>query len=188
MSAGQEHRLIIAGFGGQGILTTGKLLCTAALNEGREVTFMPAYGTEVRGGTANCHVVISDSRVFSPLVEKADSLLIMNQLSMERFGERLKDDGLLLTNSSLVESIPDNPTATARHIAIPATERAAELGNVVVANVLMLGAFVRLTGICSDESVLNSLRDALSEKKPDLLDLNLEAYETGGTLSGVNAS
>ncbi len=179
--------MIIAGFGGQGILTTGKLLCTAALNEGKEVTYMPAYGTEVRGGTANCHVVISDSRIFSPLVENADSLLIMNQLSMERFGERLKEDGLLLTNSSLVEDIPDNPGGTNRHLSIPATERAAELGNVVVANVLMLGAYVRSTEICRDESVLEALEDALSDKDQELLDMNMKAYKTGGEMAAVNA-
>jgi len=187
MNDGREHRLIIAGFGGQGILTTGKLLCTAALNEGKEVTYMPAYGTEVRGGTANCHVVISDSRIFSPLVENADSLLIMNQLSMERFGERLKEEGLLLTNSSLVEEVPDNPAGTSRHMSIPATGRAAELGNVVVANVLMLGAYVHSTNICRDKSVLEALEGALSDKAQELLDLNMKAYETGAELAAVNA-
>jgi 2-oxoglutarate ferredoxin oxidoreductase subunit gamma len=101
---GQEHRLIVAGFGGQGILTLGKLLCMAAMREGKKVTYLPAYGPEVRGGTANCQVVISSGIIYSPLVEQADSAIILNQLSYERFARALKPSGLLLVNSSGVDT------------------------------------------------------------------------------------
>jgi len=188
MDESKDHRIIIAGFGGQGILTLGKLLCRAAMSEGKQVTYMPAYGTEVRGGTANCHVVISDGKIFSPLVEQADSLLILNQLSYRRFASRLRRSGLLVINSSLVDPSDDgNPddngaTEDRRMISVPATEKAAELGNVIFANVIMLGAFVRATGICKKENILSALEESLKGKKRELLDSNLKAYEQGGAL------
>jgi 2-oxoglutarate ferredoxin oxidoreductase subunit gamma len=183
-----DHRIIIAGFGGQGILTLGKLLCRAAISEGKKVSYMPAYGTEVRGGTANCHVVISENRIFSPLVEEADSLLILNQLSYRRFIDKLRPSGLLVINSSLVDPSDsgrpgDNGApGDCRMLSIPATRKAAELGNVIFANVLMLGAFVRATGICKDEHILAALAESLKGKKKNLLDTNREAYQTGAGL------
>lgn len=183
-----DHRIIIAGFGGQGILTLGKLLCRAAISEGRKVTYMPAYGTEVRGGTANCHVVISENRIFSPLVEEADSLLILNQLSYRRFIDKLRPSGLLVINSSLVDPSDsgrpgDNGAPSdCRMLSIPATRKAAELGNVIFANVLMLGAFVKATGICKDENILAALEESLKGKKKELLETNREAYQNGAAL------
>lgn len=183
-----EHRIIIAGFGGQGILTLGKLLCRAAISEGKRVTYLPAYGTEVRGGTANCHVVISSGDIFSPLVEEADSLLILNQLSYKRFADRLRSAGLLVVNSSLVD-LSDKGAAGGNGslndcttLSIPATGRAAEFGNVIFANMIMLGAFMRATGICRDENIFAALEESLKGKKKDLLDSNRMAYETGAGL------
>ncbi len=183
-----DYRIIIAGFGGQGILTLGKLLCRAAINEGKRVTYMPAYGSEVRGGTANCHVVISDSEIYSPLVEEADSLLILNQLSYRRFADRLRRSGLLVINSSLVDPSDtgrpgDNGAEDNRRmLSVPATQQAADMGNVIFANVIMLGAFVKATRICDDENILAALKESLKGKKKELLDSNLRAYEEGAAL------
>jgi len=179
----EDHKVIIAGFGGQGVLTAAKLLCTAALNEGKHVTYVPSYGSEVRGGTANCHVIISRSPIFSPLVEEANSLIILNQPSYDRFAGRLAPGGLLVINSSLIAP-PGKTNPTSRTLEVPATGMAAAMGNVLVANTVMLGALVGATGICNGESLLSALEQALASKARTLLDLNREAYAAGVKLAG----
>lgn len=184
-----EHRLLIAGFGGQGVLTLGKLLCMAAMDEGKHVTYVPSYGSEVRGGTANCHVVISGGPIFSPVVERPHSLVILNQLSYGRFAGQVRPGGLMVLNSSLVTASAGDDGAEgrsddgARTLRIPATERAAELGNVLVANTIMLGALVEATHICRQESVWGALEETLKGKKAQLLPLNREAYDAGAQLA-----
>ncbi len=184
-AGGREHRLIVAGFGGQGVLTVGKLLCTAAISEGKVVTYLPSYGAEVRGGTANCQVVISANTIYSPLVEQADSLIIMNQLSYDKFARRIKPQGLLLVNSSVIEldEVPAQGPATV--LALPATEIAADMGNVRVANVILLSAFVRMTGLVEEESCLAALNDLLGERKASLMDLNMQAMRKGAELAAT---
>lgn len=183
-----QHRIIVAGFGGQGVLTLGKLLCLASMKEGKQVTYMPAYGSEVRGGTANCHLVIGDGPIFSPLVEQADSLIILNQLSYRRFAKRLRPSGHLVINSSLVDPADDGDPgdngapSDCTVISVPATGRAAALGNVIFTNVIMLGAYVKATGICRDENILTALEESLRGKRDDLLEPNREAYRTGGEM------
>ena len=174
-----EHRLIAAGFGGQGVLTLGRLICLAAMAEGRTVTYMPAYGTEVRGGTANCQVVVSSARIYSPLVERADSLIVLNQLSLERFGARLNPGGLILVNSSGVEPEAVAVAEDARLVAVPAAEKAAEMGDVRVGNVLMLGAFARAGGLVTAQSCRRALGEVFGGAKADMLGLNLDAFEAG---------
>ncbi len=178
-AGGGEYRAIVAGFGGQGILTLGRLLCTAAMADGRQVTYLPSYGTEVRGGTANCQVVVSDGTIYSPLVEEADALIILNQLSYERFLPRLNSGGLLVVNSSGVdlEQVPCPPGA--RRVCVPAAERAAELGDVRVGNVLMLGAFTQASSLVSRQSCEAALETAFSDRKADLLDVNKRALAEG---------
>jgi len=180
---GREHRIIVAGFGGQGVLTLGKVLCTAAMSEGKTVTYLPSYGAEVRGGTANCQVVISSDTIYSPLVERADSLIIMNQLSYDRFAGRVKPHGLLLVNSSLIEldEVPAEGPATV--LALPATEMAAEMGNVRIANVILLSAFVTMTRLVGQESCTAALEGLLGERKPGLMDLNMQAMRRGVELA-----
>jgi 2-oxoglutarate ferredoxin oxidoreductase subunit gamma len=175
----REQRVLIAGFGGQGILTLGKLLCNAAISEGKNVTYMPSYGTEVRGGTCNCHVVISPEEIFSPYVETADSLIILNELSYERFHSTLRPGGLLVVNTSMVQpSEKDNP-CRGQVLGLPATETAGQMGNVLVANVILLGAFVGATGICGEESIELAIREWLSDGKGDKIPLNLDAFRRG---------
>ena len=122
-----EHRLIVAGFGGQGVLSLGKLLCISAMAEGKTVTYLPSYGAEVRGGTANCQVTISSGSIYSPLVERADSLIILNQLSYDRFAARLREGGLMVVNSSAIDAREGN--GDGRMVAVPATELAAQMGS-----------------------------------------------------------
>ncbi|MFO8008004.1 MAG: 2-oxoacid:acceptor oxidoreductase family protein [Candidatus Brocadiia bacterium] len=179
-----EHRLIAAGFGGQGVLTLGKLVCLAAMEEGHVVTYMPAYGSEVRGGTANCQVVVSSGSIYSPLVERADSLIVLNQLSYERFMPRLKPGGLVLVNSSGVEPEAVETDDDARLVALPAAEKAAEMGDVRVGNVMMLGAFVQAGGPVGETSCRRALEQVFAGAKADLLELNLEAFEAGLQAAG----
>jgi len=180
-----EHRCIVAGFGGQGVLTLGKLLCSAALDEGRLVTYLPSYGSEVRGGTANCQVVVSPKAIYSPLVEKADSLVILNQLSWERFAGRLKTGGLAVVNTSAMEENPR--TADARLLALPAGQMAAELGNMQVTNVVMLGAFLTACPLVKAQTVLAALESVLGKRKQHLLEINLQAFEAGARFASERA-
>ncbi len=178
-----EQRMIIAGFGGQGLLTTGKLLCRSCLAEGKNVTYLPSYGSEVRGGTANCHVVISPERICSPSVDAADAMIILNELSMERFGECIKPDGLLLLNSTLIDT-QQRHAKRGRVLAAPVTDLAAELGNVIVANIIMLGAMVRLRRLCGMQTIESSIRDWLESKgRLQNLELNLRALHLGSELA-----
>jgi 2-oxoglutarate ferredoxin oxidoreductase subunit gamma len=171
------ERVIMAGHGGQGLMLIGKLLSHVVMREGKHVTFLPTYGTEVRGGTANCHVVISTDEIFSPVVEVADSLLIMNQPSYDKFKGSLKPGGTLLINSSLVR--PEGSVNGARLVAIPATECAAELGNVRVANMVMAGAYNALKKLVQVQSLLAELQATLTGKKAGLFEVNKQALERG---------
>jgi len=175
-----EHRIIVAGFGGQGVLTLGRLLCVGAMKEGRQVTYLPSYGTEVRGGTANCHVVVSDGEIFSPWVEEADSLIILNELSFRRFGESIREDGLLVVNASLVEVGDYAATHPVRLLSVPATQKAAELGDVRSANVFALGTFLEASGLCSTESMREAMRERFGEGPG--LEINLRAFEAGASM------
>jgi 2-oxoglutarate ferredoxin oxidoreductase subunit gamma len=181
--ATDEHRLIAAGFGGQGIMTLGKLLCTAAMREGKNVTYIQSYGAEVRGGTANCQIVVGSGTIYSPLVEQADSLVMLSQLSYDRFTPLLKAGGLLLVNSSTVLAAPEAPAPGARLFLAPATELAAEMGDVRVANVIMLGALLGLTGLVAQETCLGALTDLLGQRRPELLKLNERALVRGVRLA-----
>ncbi len=182
-STREVHRIIIAGFGGQGVLTLGRLLCMSAMSEGKEVTYLPSYGSEVRGGTANCHVVISPDQIFSPFVEKADSLIILNRASFERFRDAIRPGGLLVVNTSLVELGDYESTHQVTVLPVPATEQAAELGNVLVGNVLLLGAFRKATGICCRKSVEQAIRQLLTGRKSRDIEVNQKALERGTQLA-----
>ena len=172
--------MIFAGSGGQGILTLGKILAEAAMGEGRQVTYFPAYGTEVRGGTAHCHVVVSDEEIFSPIVEQATAMLIMNQPSLERFLPRLSPNGLLVLNSSLVERMPDK---IGEAVALAASDLANEkLGDVRVANMILLGALLALRPLASFDEIAKLMEKKLSAKRAELIQLNHKALELGAKL------
>ena len=182
------ERMIVAGFGGQGIMTLGKLVAGVAMQQGREVTFLPSYGAEVRGGTAHCHVVISDEAIYSPIVEEADTLLIMNQLSYGKFRSCLVRDGRLLVNSTM--TVPDDALerdSSAALLAAPVTEKANELGNVRVANMVMLGLYAAMTDVLPPSALVAGIESILTGRKAQFLEINLRAFQAGQALAEIDA-
>ena len=178
-----HHDIIIAGRGGQGILTLGRLLARGAMLTGKQVTWLPCYGTEVRGGTANCHVKISDGEISSPQVEHPTALVVMNQPSYDRFRSRLTPQGWLLANATTVTLSPEDGERE-RSLAVAATEVASGLGHLVVANMVMLGALNAVLGLLPKETIERCLADVLSGSKADLLPVNLQALAAGAQAVG----
>ena len=173
------EEIIIAGFGGQGIMLTGKLLAQTAMKAGKEVTYMPSYGAEVRGGTANCMVVIAENEIACPVVGRPDSLIVMNKASLNKFSPRLKDGGLLIMNSSLIDSDPQ-VNDSVEILAIPADELAVELGSHKSANMVALGAYLQKRGYLSPDAAAEALPDVLAERYRKTLPVNIKALHKGG--------
>ena len=171
------HELLVAGFGGQGVLVLGQLLATAGMLEQKEVTWFPSYGPEQRGGTCNCSVVVSDHEIGSPIVNQPDTAIVMNLPSLERFAASVKPGGLLIYNSSLIE--PQQSRDNVRLIAVPATDVADELGNSRIANLVALGAFIEATQLVSLKSIEDSLKTVLPKRHHRLIPLNMEALSRG---------
>jgi len=173
-----EASLKISGFGGQGILFAGIALAEAGMREGLQVSWIPSYGPEMRGGTAHCHVRLSKGAIASPLINRPTSLLAFNSPSVERFAPEILPGGLLMVNSSMMQELPQLPGI--RVVAVPATEAAKNLGNPKVANMVMLGAYLKVTGALNPESILNALRE--HGLREDLLEFNRTAIQVGQDL------
>ena len=173
------NKIIIAGSGGQGIMLLGKVIAEAAMLEKKFVTWLPAYGAEVRGGTANCLVIISDEEIGSPLIVEADSMIIFNQPSFQRFKGQIKNKGIMLVNSSLVG---DTAQTKALAQSLPFSETAIKLGNIKTANIVALGAFIARTGLVSDKTVLKVIEAMAPKDKPELLQQNIAALKEGSSL------
>jgi 2-oxoglutarate ferredoxin oxidoreductase subunit gamma len=173
------ERIIIAGAGGQGIMLLGKILAEAAMREKRFVTYLPSYGAEVRGGTSHCTVAISDKEIGSPYAEKADTLIIMNAPSLERFKSRLKPQGLLMLNSSLITKYAGKKTYVLR---FPFSEMAIRLGNIMVANVIALGCYIAHKELLGLNTIARVMEDTAPEAKKDLIAVNKRALEEGAKL------
>ena len=172
-----ETNLLVAGFGGQGVMTLGKFLASATCDStDKNVTFFPSYGAEQRGGTANCYVVISDEMVGTPVGDKMDDLIVMNDPSLNKFLGILKPGGTLFINSSIVSN--DIPRDDIKVVKAPVTELALEMGNSKVLNVIMLGVYVGYTEVVAPEIVWDTIEHKLG-KKPKLLPLNKAAFEKG---------
>lgn len=167
------HKLVLAGFGGQGILLLGQLLAKSSMREGKFVSWLPSYGPEMRGGTANCHVVVSPERIGSPFVSHPTMLVAMNQPSLEKFADIVEPGGTVIYDSSFVKSVALPPHV--RAVPIPFSEIANDLGNAKVANVVAAGAIIGLSGLTSEES-FKSLLDGL---RKELLEANLKALAAG---------
>ncbi|HUU28733.1 MAG TPA: 2-oxoacid:acceptor oxidoreductase family protein [archaeon] len=169
------ERVIFAGFGGQGVLTIGKTVAGLGLKHFPHVTYFPSYGIEVRGGTANCQVILSTEEIASPVVERADNMILMNQPSLERFLPRLKGrGGRAFVNSSLARAPEDR-----RVVNLPATDMAAELGDVRSANIIMLGAYLSGQKWAAKETFKKHLAQKLKRKGENVVELNLRAFELG---------
>ncbi len=172
------QKIIISGFGGQGVLSAGLLIAESAVEEGWNATFFPSYGAEMRGGTANCHVIISDSEIASPIIKSADTLIALNSPSVDKFLPLLKKDGLLLVNSSVVSG---NLDAGARKVVeLPLDSLALEkLGNSKSANVIIIGAFAKLTNVLKPEKIKSAIEKKFASKGGKIIDMNLRALELG---------
>ncbi|MGI6574494.1 MAG: 2-oxoacid:acceptor oxidoreductase family protein [bacterium] len=172
-----RHEIISAGFGGQGVLLLGQLLAYAGMLEGKEVSWLPAYGPEMRGGTANCTVVISDSEIGSPVVSQPDCVIAMNLPSVTKFENSLRPGGILLVNKSLVDYTPSGDKK--KVVQIAATEIADDLGNSRIANMVMLGALNQLISAVSFTTLAQVLKQVLPERRHNLIPLNIQAIERG---------
>jgi 2-oxoglutarate ferredoxin oxidoreductase subunit gamma len=176
-----HHQIIISGFGGQGTLFAGEILTHAGMEEGHHVAWLPSYGPEMRGGTARCTVTISDETIGSPVTDNPTIVIAMNPASLERFEPQIRAGGLLIMNSSLILS--DVKREDIQVIRVPATEIAAKLGNERLANMVLLGALVKATGILSMKSVEAALEGKIPERRRQLLELNKEALKRGVALA-----
>ena len=172
-----EKKAIFAGFGGQGIMLMGQCLSQAAVIEGMEVTYTQSYGSEMRGGTANCAVIISDEQIGSPIVDKADGCVVMNLPSLELFASIVCPGGVLVINSSLVNRKPDRKDIHC--VEVPATEIANQLGNSRGANLVALGAFIEATQMTKPASILKALKLVLSPHRLNTLPLNKKCFQEG---------
>jgi len=169
-----SQQIIFAGFGGQGILSIGKFLAYAGMDSDLNVSWLPSYGPEMRGGTANCSVILTDEGIGSPIVTKADSLVVMNRPSLDKFEASVVPNGVIIMDLDLVDRMPTRTDVEV--IAIPAETIAEELGSKKIANMVLLGALVKKTGIVSIEVIINSLKAHGKEK---FFEVNKKAIEKG---------
>jgi len=173
-----SYALIIAGFGGQGVLMIGNLLAYATMREGKNVSYLPIYGVEMRGGTADCTVVMSSQEIGSPLVERADAVIVMNPDSLFKYERRVRKDGLLFINASLIK-----PEETSRQdvtlLPVPFNDIALETGNARLANMVALGAFTEKTRLVQMTSLFNAFENVLDKRYHPLIPANIKALEKG---------
>lgn len=174
------ERVIIAGSGGQGVMLLGKVLAQAAMLEGKQVTWFPAYGPEVRGGTSHCMVTISDQEIGSPYITQADTLIILNQPSLEKFKGLLKNKGLLVLNSSLIAPLA---SAKIKVLQFPFTDIAIKLGNIKVANMVALGSFALSTKIIKIKNILEVFKSIAPAGNLKILQVNQQALEEAQRLN-----
>jgi 2-oxoglutarate ferredoxin oxidoreductase subunit gamma len=172
-----QHEIIIAGFGGQGILSAGKLIAYAGMIENKNVSWLPSYGPEMRGGTANCNVVVSDEPIGSPILNSATALIVMNGPSLEKFENSVESGGIIITDSSLV---PDGPKRKDVSVfEIPATKIASDMGNPTFANIILIGKLVAETGVFKKESFGAALKKALPPKYHHMIPEEVKALVAG---------
>ncbi len=167
----------IAGFGGQGVISAGILLAQAGVENKLNASWLPSYGPEMRGGTANCSVVVSDGEVYTPIVSAPDTVIVMNEPSLPKFEPMLKKGGLLILNSSLINSRPMRTDI--QTVCVPCNEIAEKLGMDRIANLVALGAFIKLTGAVTLEAVAHAMQKVYKRAKPEILALNKKALEAG---------
>jgi len=179
----KAEEIIIAGFGGQGVLSMGQIIAYSAMKEAKEVSWMPAYGPEMRGGTANCIVIVSPGKISSPIVSAFDSGIVLNQPSLDKFANSIKSGGILVCEESTV--INRCVRTDIDVLMVPAIERANKMGKRQVANMIILGAFLERRPIVSAANVLHALREVLPERHHHLIPLNEEALRTGKEIASA---
>lgn len=169
-------RVIIAGFGGQGVMFLGKVLAYTGMDSDLELLWIPSYGPEMRGGTANCSVVLSDEEIFSPVIDLADAAIVMNMPAYEKFESKVRPGGVLIINSSLADVKNHRDDITV--IKVPATDIANELGSTSIGNMVCLGALLPHMSLVDSEKI-KKVMTKLTAKRPQLLDVNMSAIEKG---------
>jgi 2-oxoglutarate ferredoxin oxidoreductase subunit gamma len=177
------HELLVAGFGGQGVLSLGMTLAYAGMVEGKEISWMPSYGPEMRGGTANCIVIVSDKKISSPIISTFDTVITLNQPSLDKFENAVKPGGLLIYDSTNIINVP---TRTDIHVAaIPASEEAIKLKNTKTMNMIVLGSFIERSNVVPMAAIMEALKKVLPERYHHLLPLNEQALRRGMELAKV---
>jgi len=176
-----QEEIILAGFGGQGVLFGGQLLAHAAMREGKHVTWIPSYGPEMRGGTANCTVVISDDPIGAPIVKYPSVAVAFNNPSMLKYMDLVRPGGLLVVNESIVSATTERQDI--RIISVPATETANQLGETRLTNMILCGAMLAAVPVVSMETLIATITDKLPRRKQHLLGINIEAIRQGAALA-----
>lgn len=177
----KAHEIIFAGFGGQGILSMGQIIAYSAMIEEKEVSWMPSYGPEMRGGTANCIVIVSDSRISSPIISTFDSAIVLNQPSLDKFESAVKPGGLLMYEESAIISPPTRTDIEILYI--PANEEALKLNLKRAANMILVGAFLEKRPLVKTENILTALKKVLPERHHHLIPINKDALLKGKELA-----
>ena len=177
----QQTKIIIAGFGGQGIVVIGNIIARAAVIEDKNVVGMVSYGAEMRGGTANAAVIISDEEISSPIITHPDATIILNQPSLERFEPLVEPNGVVLLNTSMIQRDPERTDLGC--IKVDATKIAHQIGNLKVANIVCVGAFIEHTQLLSVDNIEQAVKDLFSSKSEKLVEINLRALRAGAEQS-----
>ncbi len=170
-------KTIFSGFGGQGVLMMGYSLAHGAMSHGYHVTYLPAYGAEVRGGTANCTVAVADEEITSPVSSEPDNLVVMNSPSLTTFQNKVTHGGIIFLNSSIIDARPSRQDI--KVYAVPCGDMAQEVGNIRVANIIMMGAFIKKTGVVPADIYLKSLETIMGSKKKSAAEVNRKAFAAG---------
>jgi 2-oxoglutarate ferredoxin oxidoreductase subunit gamma len=170
-------KTIFSGFGGQGVLMMGVSFAHSGMSKGLHVTYLPAYGAEMRGGTANCTVAIADEEIASPVASEPNYLVVMNSPSLFTFQNKVTTGGTILLNSSIIKEDPNRHDV--KVFRVPCSDTAQELGNIRVANTIMMGAFIKISGVVSPDIYLKSLETIMGSKKKSLVELNRKAFTAG---------
>lgn len=172
-----KKSFVFSGSGGQGIMSAGMMLAHAAIDMEKHATFLPEYGPEQRGGSAKCTVIISDGEIVSPLTKKCDNLVAMNEQAYNKFRDDIKEGGILVVNSSRITKPIEREDV--KVIAVPVDDIALDVGNIKVANIVIIGALIGATDIVSKDIFVASLEEKFKEKKPEILEMNMKALEKG---------
>jgi 2-oxoglutarate ferredoxin oxidoreductase subunit gamma len=180
------HEFVFAGFGGQGVLSMGMTLSYAGMIEKKEISWMPSYGPEMRGGTANCTVIIAEGKISSPILTNYDAVVALNQPSLDKFEHAVKPGGLLVYDSTNIITAPTRTDINC--VPIAASEEAVKLKNTKIMNMIVLGALIARTGVVEVPSVIAALKEVLPERYHHLLPLNEQALRRGMELAGVAQS
>jgi len=176
-----EKGVVISGFGGQGVMLAGELLAEAGKEEGKYVTFLPSYGPEMRGGTANCHVIVSDTTIASPIIGYPKAAIVLNLPSLDKYEPLMKKDGIIIINKTLVPR--EVKRDDVRVLQIDAQYVAEDLGNKKVVNMILLGAYVEIEKPVKIETLKNALKSYLTGRKAELIEVNERALEKGAEIA-----